>query len=107
MNRTTSTASAHYSDGLDAPTLTIIEQQVSGEIAATTDATSALLDGTALERRNRRIAARALAGITTKYGVALGQAVRESEDQASPVTIKHTGRKTRRAAVQSVLGQVA
>jgi hypothetical protein len=99
-----------YLDHLDPRTLATIERQVSDEIAQAAEPTSALLDGTALERRNRRIAARALAGITAQYGVTLVQAVRESECPARPVAApvpasvfraaKRTGRKARRAAAR-------
>ncbi|MFD1147865.1 hypothetical protein, partial [Saccharothrix hoggarensis] len=59
---------ANYPDGL---TSVVVEQlldaQVSVEIASAA-LTSGLLDGSARERRNRRIAARALRGITPRYG---------------------------------------
>lgn len=108
-----------HPDGITPSVLARIEAQVSVEIAAV-QPTSALLDGSALERRNRRIAARALAGVTAQYGVTFAQAVRESEGTPRPVTTvtipapvfgtaKRTGRKARRAAARSAanLGRVA
>jgi hypothetical protein len=112
------TSTNAYPDGITPSVLARIEAQVSVEIAAD-QPTSALLDGSALERRNRRIAARAMAGITAQYGVTLAQAVRESEGTPRPVTevtipapvfgkAKRTG-KARRAAARSAanLGRVA
>lgn len=113
------TSSNTYPDGITPSFLARIEAQVSVEITAP-EPTSALLDGSALERRNRRIAARALAGVTAQYGVTLTQAVRESEGTPRPVTtvtipspvfgkVKRTGRKARRAAARAAvnLGRVA
>jgi hypothetical protein len=70
----------NYPDGLTAEALQLLDAQVSVEIAVA-EPTSGLLDGSARERRNRRILARALAGITPKYGsVSVGQAAAEVED---------------------------
>ncbi|GGP35959.1 hypothetical protein [Saccharothrix coeruleofusca] len=70
--------SDRYPDGLTSAVLEVLGQQVSQELADLSAPTSALLDGSALERRNRRIAARALAGVTARYGVTLAQTVAES-----------------------------
>lgn len=69
-----------YPDGWTPAALRLLDQQVSVEIALG-EPTSGLLDGSARERRNRRILARALAGITPKYGsVSVEQAAAELED---------------------------
>ncbi|MFD1147648.1 hypothetical protein, partial [Saccharothrix hoggarensis] len=60
-------ATKNYPDGLTPAALALLDEQVSVEIASAAP-TSALLDGSARERRNRRIAARALRGITPRYG---------------------------------------
>ena len=113
------TSTNAYPDGITPSVLSRIAAQVSVEVAAV-QPTSALLDGSALERRNRRIAARALAGVTAQYGVTLTQAVRESEGTPRPVTTvtipspvfgktPRTGRKARRVAARAAanLGRVA
>lgn len=71
-----------YPDGLDQVAVSAIERQVSEEIGSRFAPTSALLDGSAVERRNARMLARAKAGIVPKYGVTLAQAVQEA---AAPV----------------------
>lgn len=68
-----------YPDGLDHLALSAIERQVSEEIGSRFAPTTALLDGSARERRNRRVLARALAGVTAKYGVSLVEAARQHE----------------------------
>ncbi len=113
------TSTNTYPDGITPAVLARIEAQISVEIAVD-QPTSALLDGSALERRNRRIAARVLAGITAQYGVTLAQAAQESEGTPRPVTevtipapifgkAKRTGRKARREAARAAatLGRVA
>jgi hypothetical protein len=110
------TSTNSFPDGLDNAAIAAIERTLSDEIARH-QPTSALLDGTALERRNRRMAARAAKGIVTTFGVTLAQAVRESRHDRplavipAPVfgTTKRTGRKARRAAARAAanLGQVA
>lgn len=76
---------SNYPDGLTAAALALLDAQVSVEIALG-EPTSGLLDGSARERRNRRVLARALAGITPKYGVTVAQAVAESEVPRPVVT---------------------
>ncbi|PRY36281.1 hypothetical protein [Umezawaea tangerina] len=113
------TSTSTYPDGITPSVLGRIQALISVEIASPAP-TSALLDGSALERRNRRIAARALAGVTARFGVTLAQVVRESEATPQPVTTltlpapvfgktKRTGRKARRAAARAAanLGRVA
>ncbi|GAA1308103.1 hypothetical protein [Saccharothrix xinjiangensis] len=105
-----------YPDGLTPVTLALLDAQVSVEIALG-EPTSGLLDGSARERRNRRIVARALAGITPKYGsVGVAQAAAELEDAersagsvaiatALPMPVfgkgKGKGRKARRNAARN------
>ncbi|GAB2999786.1 hypothetical protein [Saccharothrix stipae] len=74
-----------YPDGLTAGVLRLLDQQVSVEIAASAEPSSALLDGSARERRNRRILARALAGVVPRFGVSVAQAVAESEVRPRPM----------------------
>ena len=112
------TGTNSHPDGLDNRALDAIERLVSDEIARY-EPTSALQDGTAIERRNRRMLARAERGIITKFGVTLAQAVREFKEYRpltlaaipAPVfgTTKRTGRKARRAAARAAanLDQVA
>ncbi|WP_199441710.1 hypothetical protein [Umezawaea beigongshangensis] len=115
-------ATSYSPDGLTSTILRLLDAQVSVEIAQSAAPTSALLDGTALERRNRRIAGRALAGITARYGVSLVQAQREAEVPVLPLEatipapvfgkVKRVGRKARReaaraAAARSGVGRVA
>ena len=76
----------NYPDGLTSGVLRLLDQQVSVEIAASAEPSSALLDGSARARRNRRVLNRALAGITPKYGVTVAQAVAESEVPRPVVT---------------------
>ncbi|TWP51477.1 hypothetical protein FKR81_14795 [Lentzea tibetensis] len=76
-----------YPDGLDHLVLSAIEQQLSEEIASAAAPTSGLLDGSARERRNRRILARALAGVKTQYGVTLAQAVAQEAQQLRPASV--------------------
>ncbi len=116
------TTTKHYPDSLTPAALALLDAQVSVEIAAG-EPTSGLLDGSARERRNRRILARALAGITPKYGsVSVDQATAELEDaeqSARPVTIaaalptpvfgksKSKGRKARRNAARNAARRAA
>jgi hypothetical protein len=109
-------ATSNYPDGLTPAALALLDAQVSLEIA-TSAPTSGLLDGSARERRNRRILARALAGITPKYGsVSIDQAAAEladAEQSAGSVVVaaalptpvfgksKGKGRKARRNAVRN------
>ncbi|MGM1059636.1 hypothetical protein [Saccharothrix sp. Mg75] len=109
----------NYPDGLTPAALRLLDQQVSVEIAVAAGPSSALLDGSARERRNRRILARALAGITPKYGVTLDQAVAELAEPVRPVVVanvmpapvfgkhKGRGRRTRRAAARAAVKQAA
>ncbi|WP_158842639.1 hypothetical protein [Saccharothrix deserti] len=112
----------HYPDSLTPTALALLDAQVSVEIAASAEPTSGLLDGSARERRNRRILARALKGITPEYGVTVAQAVAELEEEPLPVVVatalpapvfgkrKTKGRKARRAAgrrAAAVVKQVA
>lgn len=112
----------NYPDGLTPAVLALLDAQVSVEIALG-EPTSGLLDGSARERRNRRVLARALAGITPKYGsVSVGQAAAELEDaeqSARPVVIaaalptpvfgrsKGKGRKARRNAARNAARRAA
>ncbi|WP_033439380.1 hypothetical protein [Saccharothrix sp. NRRL B-16314] len=112
----------NYPDGLTAEALQLLDAQVSVEIAVA-EPTSGLLDGSARERRNRRILARALAGITPRYGsVSVDQAAAELEDakqSARPVAIatalptpvfgqsKGKGRKARRNAARRAARRAA
>lgn len=112
----------NYPDGLTSAALALLDAQVSVEIALG-EPTSGLLDGSARERRNRRILARALAGITPKYGsVSVDQAAAELEDaerMARPVAIatalptpvfgksKGKGRKARRNAARNAARRAA
>ncbi|WP_199439306.1 hypothetical protein [Umezawaea beigongshangensis] len=117
---------SYYPDGLTSAAVErLLDVQVSVEIAAAAKPSSALLDGSARERRNRRIVERALKGITPKYGVTVEQAAAELEELARPVVVsnvlpapvfgrsKGKGRKARRnaarraAVVTSGAGRVA
>ncbi|WP_158853167.1 hypothetical protein [Saccharothrix deserti] len=80
-------STGNYPDGLTTQVLRLLDQQVSVEIAASAEPSSALLDGSARERRNRRILARALKGITPEYGVTVAQAAAELEEPARPVVV--------------------
>lgn len=103
----------HYPDSLTPAALALLDRQVSVEIAAAAEPSSALLDGSARERRNRRILARALRGITPEYGVTLDQAVAELAEPVRPVVVanvlpapvfgkrKGKGRKARRATARA------
>ncbi|MFD7658721.1 hypothetical protein ACFV4N_32505 [Actinosynnema sp. NPDC059797] len=111
-----------FPDGLTPAALRLLDAQVSVEIALG-EPTSGLLDGSARERRNRRILARALAGITPKYGsVSVEQAAAELEDaersvRPAPVvlalptpvfgTSKGKGRKARRNAARNAARRAA
>jgi hypothetical protein len=75
------------SDGLSTAAVTSIERQVSVEIAADAGPTAALLDGSARQRRDLRILARRLNGITAKYGVTLEEAIKQSQDTARPMVV--------------------
>ncbi|MBB5958425.1 hypothetical protein FHS29_005033 [Saccharothrix tamanrassetensis] len=97
-------------DGVALQAVESLLAQVSTEIGISSGPTSALLDGSALERRNRRILNRVLAGVTVRYGVTLAQAEAESA-RPVPVTVttipapvfgrsKATGRRARRAAAR-------
>ncbi|MFD0199243.1 MULTISPECIES: hypothetical protein [Saccharothrix] len=112
---------SNYPDGLTPAALALLDAQVSVEIALG-EPTSGLLDGSARERRNRRILARALAGITPKYGVGVDQAAAELENveqSARPVSIatalptpvfgksKSKGRKARRNAARNAARRAA
>ncbi|MFI9008849.1 hypothetical protein ACIGNX_16645 [Actinosynnema sp. NPDC053489] len=109
----------NYPDGLTRAALALLDQQVSVEIAAAAGPSSALVDGSARERRNRRILARALKGITPEYGVTLDQAVAELAAPVRPVTVanvmpdpvfgkrKARGRRARRAAARAAVKQAA
>ncbi|MEU4801218.1 hypothetical protein [Actinosynnema sp. NPDC023587] len=110
---------SEYPDGLTPAALSLLDQQVSVEIAASAGPSSALVDGSARERRNRRILARALAGITPSFGVTLGQAVAELDEPVRPVVAasvlpvpvfgsrKAKGRKARRNAARGAAAVVA
>lgn len=93
-----------YPDGLDRTALSAIERQVSEELRSKFAPTSALLDGSARERRNRRVLARALRGVTTKYGVSLVEAARQHEadlrraTEASVAPLRSAGRVVRTEA---------
>lgn len=80
------TSTTDYPDHLDTRVLTGIEGQVSAEIASTA-VTAAYLDGTARQRRDLRILARRLNGITAKYGVTLEEAIKRSQDTAPPMVV--------------------
>lgn len=107
-----------YPDGLTPAALRLLDQQVSVEIALG-EPTSGLLDGSARERRNRRILARALKGIRPEYGVGVAQAVAELEEPAGPVAVatalpapvfgqsKGKGRKARRNAARNAARRAA
>ncbi|MBP2340272.1 hypothetical protein JOF41_006450 [Saccharothrix coeruleofusca] len=115
------TTTKHYPDSLTPAALALLDAQVSVEIALG-EPTSGLLDGSARERRNRRILARALAGITPKYGsVSVAQAAAELEDaerMVGPVAVatalpspvfgwsKGKGRKARRNAARRAAAAV-
>lgn len=113
---------SNYPDGLTLAALALLDAQVSVEIALG-EPTSGLLDGSARERRNRRILARALAGITPKYGsVSVDQAAAELADAqrsggaASSIALvmpapvfgrsKGKGRKARRNAARRAAAAV-
>ena len=120
------TSTNAYPDGVTPAVLDRLEARISIEIAVAAP-TSALLDGSALERRNRRIAARAQAGIVAQYGVTQAQALRESEGTPLPVITatfpepvfgkpkstkskgNRVGRRARRLAARAAatVGQVA
>ncbi|ROP39102.1 hypothetical protein [Saccharothrix texasensis] len=95
-----------YPDGLTEDAVDALLSQVSRvsqEIVTSAEPTSALLDGTARERRNRRIAARALRGITAEFGVTLAQVVAE---QGRAVRLVRAA-AVRPARAVEALGQVA
>ncbi|WP_199440756.1 hypothetical protein [Umezawaea beigongshangensis] len=104
-----------YPDGLTRRLLESLQGHVSQEIAASAAPTSALLDGTARQRRDRRILARALKGVVSQYGVTLAQTKQEAEEMTHPVTAatipapvfgkaKRVGRKARREAARAAAG---
>jgi hypothetical protein len=111
-----------YPDGLTPAALALLDAQVSVEIALG-EPTSGLLDGSARERRNRRILARALKGITPEYGsVSVDQAAAELADAEllpRPVAVapvlptpvfgksKGKGRKARRNAARNAARRAA
>ena len=76
-----------YPDHIAPHVLASIERQVSVEIAATAGPTAAYLDGSARQRRDLRILARRLNGITTKYGVTLEEAIQQTQGTARPVVV--------------------
>ncbi len=86
MNVTTS----HYPDGITAETVTSIVNELSEEIASPFAPTTALVDGSAVARRNARILARAAAGISPKHGVSLAQAAQEAATPVRPVPVATT-----------------
>ncbi|MEO6090650.1 MAG: hypothetical protein ABIQ18_46865 [Umezawaea sp.] len=67
--------------------MSTIERQVSAEIASTATPTTSLLDGSARQRRDLRILARRLNGITAKYGVTLEEAIQQAQATARPVLV--------------------
>lgn len=81
------TSTNSHPDGLTTQVLRVIERQVSAEIAAAAAPTSALLDGTARQRRDLRILARRLNGIAAKYGVTLEEAISKANETARPVVV--------------------
>lgn len=109
----------YYPDGLTTAAVELLlDAQVSVEIAPSAEPSSGLLDGSARERRNRRILARALKGVTPRYGVTLDRAVAELKEPARPVVVstvlpapvfgrsKGKGRKARRNAARRAVAAV-
>ena len=78
--------SISYPDRITRPVLAGIERSVSAEIAASV-VTTALLDGTARQRRDLRILARRLNGITAVHGVTLEQAIAHAKQDDRPVVV--------------------
>ena len=74
-------------DGLRKNTIEVVIAQVSGEIAESVAPTTALLDGTARQRRDLRILARRLNGIAAKYGVTLEEAISQADQADRPVVV--------------------
>jgi hypothetical protein len=81
------TSTNSHPDGITSQVLPVIERQVSAEIAATAAPTTALLDGTARQRRDLRILARRLNGIAAKYGVTLEEAISKANQASRPVAV--------------------
>lgn len=99
-------ATSNYPDGITAEAVTSIVKELSDEIGSTFAPTAALMDGSAVARRNARMLARAAAGLSPKYGVSLSQAAQEASVpiRAVPVALtstpvhgeKHRNRRARR-----------
>jgi hypothetical protein len=83
------TSTTDYPDHLAPLVLVGIEGQVSAEIAFT-EVTAGYLDGTARQRRDLRILARRLNGITARFGVTLEEAIKQSQGTARPMVVKLT-----------------
>jgi len=104
---------SNYPDGITAEAVTSIAKELSDEIGSPFAPTAALMDGSAIARRNARMLARAAAGVSPKYGISLAQAVQEATTpiRAVPTATtstpvrgkKHKGRRARRKELR---GQV-
>jgi hypothetical protein len=89
----------NYPDGITAEAVTSIVKELSTEIASPFAPTPALLDGSAVARRNARMLARAAAGISPQYGVSLVQAVKEATRPVRAVPVATTRREELRGQV--------
>ena len=102
---------SNYPDGITAEAVTSIVKELSDEIGSPFAPTAALMDGSAVARRNARMLARAAAGISPKYGVSPLQAAQEASTPIRAVPIattpmpaqdkKRKSRRTRRKELRS------
>jgi hypothetical protein len=104
---------SNYPDGITAEAVTSIVKELSDEIGSPFAPTAALMDGSAVARRNARMLARAAAGISPKYGVSLLQAAQEASAPIRTVPVATTPtlaqskkRKNRRTRRKELRGQV-
>lgn len=81
---------SNYPDGITAEAVTSIVKELSDEIGSPFAPTAALMDGSAVARRNARMLARAAAGISPKYGVSLLQAAQEASAPIRAVPVATT-----------------
>ncbi|MCR3746653.1 hypothetical protein [Lentzea californiensis] len=112
-------APTYAPDGITSDAVTRLLSKLSKEIASPHAPTSALLDGSAVERRNARMLARAAAGVVPKYGVTLAQAEQEATAPVRKALVatvpapvygkrKSNGRRAARNAIRAqVVGRVA
>ncbi|MBP2321489.1 hypothetical protein JOF56_001874 [Kibdelosporangium banguiense] len=72
----------HYPDGLDEKTINVLLAEVQAELRTAARPTSALLDGSAAERRRRRIENRAMSAVVRTLPVRRPAASSDGQEAA-------------------------